>query len=124
VWLDTDEAAFLAKARNHLHLPLLALWTDQRQGDLLRLPWFSLRRQVHQAVTIKDRRASQGCTEAEIATLTGHSLRNVRAILDAHYLHHDPALAESAIKKLETRTKSQTVFQTVPECSGSEGQKV
>ena len=35
-----DEAAFLARAPAHLHLPLLlALWTGQRQGDLLRLPW-------------------------------------------------------------------------------------
>jgi hypothetical protein len=29
-------------------------------------------------------------------------LRDVRSILDAHYLHRDPALAESAIKKLES----------------------
>ena len=28
-------------------------------------------------------------------------LRDVRSILDAHYLHRDPALAESAIRKLE-----------------------
>jgi len=28
------------------------------------------------------------------------------AILDAHYLHRDPALAESAIRKLEKRTES------------------
>jgi hypothetical protein len=28
------------------------------------------------------------------------------AILDAHYLHRDPALAESAIRKLEKGTKS------------------
>lgn len=40
VWTDPDEAAFLATAPKHLHLPiLLALWTGQRQGDLLRLPW-------------------------------------------------------------------------------------
>jgi hypothetical protein len=46
-------------------------------------------------------------TEAlEIATITGHSLRSVRAILDTHYLARDPALGESAIRKLETRTKS------------------
>ena len=42
-----------------------------------------------------------GCTEAEIATLTAHSLRDVRAILDSHDLNRDPALAESAIRKLE-----------------------
>ena len=40
IWTTTDEAAFLERAPPHLHLPLLlALWTGQRQGDLLRLPW-------------------------------------------------------------------------------------
>ena len=40
IWTAADEAAFLARAPAHLHLPLLlALWTGQRQGDLLRLPW-------------------------------------------------------------------------------------
>jgi hypothetical protein len=42
-----------------------------------------------------------GCTEAEIASITGHSLRDVRSILDAHYLHRDPELARAAIHKLE-----------------------
>jgi hypothetical protein len=50
------------------------------------------------------RLAIAGATEPEIATITGHSLRSVRAILDAHYLARDPALAESAIRKLERRT--------------------
>ena len=35
------------------------------------------------------------------ATITGHSLRDVRSILDANYLHRDPMLAETAIRKLE-----------------------
>src|SRR6516162_758985 len=40
VWSVEDEAAFLEHAPAHFHLPLLlALWTGQRQGDLLRLPW-------------------------------------------------------------------------------------
>jgi integrase len=40
IWTSADETAFLAGAPQHLHLPLLlALWTGQRQGDLLRLPW-------------------------------------------------------------------------------------
>jgi integrase len=174
VWTHDDEAAFLKIAPAHLHLPLiLALWTGQRQGDLLRLPWCaydgarirlrqsktgsrisipvgsplkaaldsavkhgpmilttsderpwtsdgfraSWRKACAKAgivgVTFNDLRgtavtrlALAGCTEAEIATITGHSLRDVRSILDAHYLHRDPALADSAIKKLETRTNS------------------
>jgi hypothetical protein len=40
IWTGDDEAAFLKSAPAHLHLPLkLALWTGQRQGDLLCLPW-------------------------------------------------------------------------------------
>jgi hypothetical protein len=52
------------------------------------------------------RLALAGCTEAEIATITGLSLTSVRAILDKHYLARDPHLAESAIRKLERRTNS------------------
>ena len=41
--------------------------------------------------TAVTRLATTGCTTAEIASLTGHSLRDVNSILDAHYLHRDPA---------------------------------
>ena len=171
VWTSQDEAAFLTTAGSHLRLAfLLALWTGQRQGDLLRLPWSaydgiyirlrqsktgarvaipvgaplklaldetalgrtspiiltsteskpwtadgfrsSWRKACSSAgitgLTFHDLRgtavtrlAVAGCTEAEIAAITGHSLRDVAVILDAHYLHRDPALAESAIRKLE-----------------------
>jgi integrase len=174
IWTTDDEAAFLKSSPAHLHLPLLlALWTGQRQGDLLRLPWSayngthirlrqsktgcrvvipvgaplkaaldtiakrstiilttvegkpwspdgfrsSWRKACSRAgivgVTFNDLRgtavtrlALAECTEAEIATITGHSLRDVRSILDTHYLYRDAALAESAIKKLEKRTDS------------------
>ena len=169
VWSAADEALFLERAPAQLHLPLLlALWTGQRQGDLLRLPWSAYdgthirlrqgktgarvvipvgaRLKAALNATLKlsplilvkrdgkpwtsagfqtswcrackrvgligltyhdlrgtavTRLAIAGATEAEIATITGHSLRSVRAILDAHYLARDPALAESAIAKLE-----------------------
>jgi len=174
IWTAADEAAFLERAPTHLHLPLLlALWTGQRQGDLLRLPWSAydgthirLRQSKTGArvvipvgaplkaaldatpkrstiiltnsdgkpwtsdgfraswgkacmaagvvgVTYHDLRGTSvtrlalaECTEAEIATVTGLSLQSVRAILDAHYLSRDPALGESAIRKLEKRTKA------------------
>ena len=51
------------------------------------------------------RLAIAGATEPEIATITGHSLRDVRSILDSNYLNRDPALGESAIAKLEARTR-------------------
>jgi integrase len=51
--------------------------------------------------TAVTRLAQVGCTEAEIAAITGHSLRDVRSILDAHYLYRDPELARAAIHKLE-----------------------
>ena len=54
--------------------------------------------------TAVSRLAKAGCSSPQIATLTGHSLRDVNAILDSHYLHRDPTMAEDAIRKLETRT--------------------
>jgi integrase len=174
IWTVDDETNFLAKAPEHLHLPLLlALWTGQRQGDLLRLPWSaydgtrirlqqsktgarvvipigaplkaaldsatkhstviltstdkrpwapggfrsSWRKACAEAgvvgVTFHDLRGTAvtrlalvSCTEAEIATITGLSLHQVRSILDANYLHRDPALAESAFRILERGTKT------------------
>lgn len=174
VWASDDESAFMALAPAHLHLALqLALWTGQRQGDLLRLEWpaydgtkIRLKQSKTGArvvipvgaplkimldaienrtgtilknldgeawtsdgfrtswrkariksgvsgLTFNDLRgtavtrlALAECTEAEIATITGHSLRDVRSILDAHYLNRDPKLAESAIRKLENKQKS------------------
>ena len=41
-----------------------------------------------------------GCTEAEIATITGHSLQTVRDILDRHYFSRSDTLARSAGAKL------------------------
>jgi integrase len=174
IWTAEDEAAFLDRAPAHLHLPLmLALWTGQRQGDLLRLSWSAydgthirlrqgktgarvvvkvgapLKAALDAAVkrstiiltnsdnkpwtsdgfraswgkackaagvvgvtfndlrgTAVTRLALVGATEAEIATITGHSLRGVRAILDTHYLSRDPKLGDSAITKLERGTKT------------------
>jgi integrase len=174
IWTGQDEQAFLQHAPDHMHLPLLlGLWTGQRQGDLLRLPWsaydgtyirlrqskggvrvvirvgaplkaaldatprrspiilttlegkpwtpdgfrVSWRKACKRAgivgLTLHDLRgtavtrlALADATEAQIATITGHSMRSVRAILDTHYLARDPALGETAILKLERRTKS------------------
>ncbi|MGP0089887.1 MAG: tyrosine-type recombinase/integrase [Xanthobacteraceae bacterium] len=174
VWSTEDEAQFYSLAPAHLHLALmLALWTGQRQGDLLRLPWSSYdgkclrlrqrktRRRVTipvgaplkaaldatakrgpiilvtldgrpwtedgfrsswgkactkagvEGVTFHDLRGSAvtrlglvGCTEAEIAAITGLSLKDVSEILDAHYLSRDVRLAESAVRKLETGTEN------------------
>lgn len=179
VWSDADETAFHAKAPAHLRLALtLALWTGQRQGDLLRLKWAafdgetirlrqrktkvsvaipvgaplkaaleavkaeyqregksmpstilatergtqwtesgfraSWRKACIKAgvsgVTFHDLRgtavtrlAVAGATVPEIAAITGHSLKEVGTILDAHYMHRDPALGAAAIRKLEGR---------------------
>ncbi len=173
VWTDDEEARLLAVASPQISLAfLMAIWTGQRQGDLLRLTWTaydgarirlkqrktgarvvvpvaaplkaaldaaarcspliltqrngnpwteegfrsSWRKTVKRAGiegrtfhdvrgTAVTRLAMAGATEAEIATLTGHSLRDVRSILDANYLQRDPKLAEAAIQKLERRTK-------------------
>ena len=173
VWTEVDVASFLSAAGPELQLAMiLALWTGQRQGDLLRLPWSAYdgtkvqlqqgktgRRVVIPAgeplrlaldkitrrcpliltntfgrpwsadgfrtswgktcpkagirgLTFHDLRGSAvvrlalaDATVPQIATVTGHSLKDVEAILDAHYLGRDVALAEIAVTKLEARTK-------------------
>jgi integrase len=169
VWSEEDEAAFMREASTPLRLALmLALWTGQRQGDLLRLPWSAYNGSVIRlkqgktgarvtvpvgaplkaaldatrkrgplilmntrgvpwtangfsaswrkacaaarisGLTFHDLRGTAvlrlflaGCTVPEIATITGHSLRDVQVILDQNYFHRDVALAQSAITKLE-----------------------
>lgn len=175
VWSADDIREFCGVASVELQAALLlALWTGQRQGDLLRLTWknydgeyIRLRqskarggkgrrvtipvgkplklaldaalKQERKAVTILTnsrsvpwtedgfrtswgkafdkttledlhfhdlrgtavtRLALSGCTVPEIASITGHSMETVQAILDAHYLGGRVELAESAIKKL------------------------
>jgi integrase len=184
VWGLEEEAIFFARAPTILHLPyLLAVWTGQRQGDLIRLPWSSydgthirlkqskggrrvvikvaapLKAALDQAAKAKQgpiilasaagvpwtesafrcawsralkqagitgltfhdlrgtfvtRAALRGATEAEIATVTGHSLKDVRSILDANYLDRDQRLGEGAIRKLETGTSLQNGPQNAP----------
>ncbi|MGY3469251.1 integrase [Bradyrhizobium sp. LM6.11] len=151
---------------------VLALWSGQRQGDLLRLPWSAYEspyirlrqskggrrvampaggplralldttesrgpliltntlgrpwtsdgfrtswakaceRAGIEGLTFHDLRgtavvrlAIAGASVPQIAAVTGHSLKDVEAILDAHYLGRDIQLAEAAVLKLEARTK-------------------
>ena len=56
--------------------------------------------------------ALAGCTVPEIATITGHSIRDVQSILDSNYFHRDVALAESGIRKLERFVKSSQPIET------------
>jgi integrase len=107
--------AALDYAAKTKHGPIILTSTDKRPwtSDGFRTSW---RKACKKAgivgVTFHDLRgtavtrlALAGCTEAEIATITGHSLQDVRSILDDHNLNRDPALAESAIRKLERGTK-------------------
>ena len=79
VWSDADEAAFKRVASPQLRFAMLvALWTGQRQGDLLRLSWSAYDEFAHPSAAEQDRRprghpcrrAAQGgarCDQADIA---------------------------------------------------------
>ena len=169
IWSDEQIDAFRVCASREINLAMmLALWTGQRQGDLLKLTWASYdgfefkltqgkgRVQVQIPVgaplkklldatrrvspvilvnqsgvpwtadgfrtswgktakragvidrTFHDLRgttvtklALAGCTVPEIASITGHSMMQVKSILEKHYLARDPQLARGAIAKLE-----------------------
>lgn len=183
VWSEADIARVLSAANREMELViLLALWTGQRQGDLLALPWSAYdgttiklrqskrgrpvavragdplrhmldrtekrstviltntrgrpwtsdgfrtswgklcKRAKISGLTFNDLRGSAvtrlalaGASVPEIASVTGHSLADVAAILDRHYLGERPALAEQAIRKLERRTKISNRLQTAPD---------
>jgi len=169
IWTEDDVRRMLALHRPEISAALLlALWTGQRQGDLLKAAWtnydgaalrvkqgktkarvavplaMSIRTMLEgmpkKAVTILTntrgkpwtsdgfrtswgkackeagivgltfhdlrgtavtRLALSGCSTAQIASITGHSLKDVESILDAHYLGSKIELAEQAILKLE-----------------------
>jgi integrase len=173
IWTADNIESFCAKASPQLQFALLvALWTGQRQGDLLRLTWSAydgtyirlrqskgnrrvtipvskrlkvaldnakeagrtatnvlcnsrgepwtkagfraswrkayIKAQLPHELHFHDLRgtavtrlALSGCTVPEIASITGHSLKDVEAILEAHYLGGRIQLAEAAIEKLE-----------------------
>ena len=174
IWTEQDIAAVLSVASSEIQLALiLAFWTGQRQGDLLRLPWSAYDGTHHSPSAVKDRparrdargRAAEGPARRHRAPrpvdpdqharppmdvrrlsdvvgkglrprrhraasrfttcaarrwfawrsparrcrrsrpFTGHTLKDVEAILDAHYLGRDIQLAEAAVLKLEARTK-------------------
>ena len=56
--------------------------------------------------TAVTRLAEAGCEVPEIATTTGHSLADVEATLDAHYLGRTTKLAVSAVAKLERAARA------------------
>ena len=172
IWTPEHIRKFLAVGSDELRFALvLALWTGQRQGDLIRLTWSQYdgthirlmqgKRKARVAVpvgavlkaaldarrpakpqgcillntrgaawtgdgfrtswgkavtnaalddgvrfndlrgTAVTRLALAGCTVPEIAALTGHSLKDVERILQAHYLGGKFELAEQAMTKLE-----------------------
>lgn len=185
IWSAEDLRAFLAVAPEQLRVVMLAaLWTGQRQGDLLKLTWHQYDGQflrLKQGKTGKrvripvsgllkgvlddlrarlpsdekvagrillnsrgkawtedglrtswakayeraglpsgeedklhfhdlrgtavTRLALAGCSTSEIASFTGHSLKDVEALLDAHYLGGRFELAEQAMDKLEARER-------------------
>jgi hypothetical protein len=60
--------------------------------------------------TAVTRLALAGCTVPEIASITGHSLQDVEAILKAHYLGGQVELAEQAIIKLNAKYADENKF--------------
>ncbi|MEM6538382.1 MAG: hypothetical protein AAF668_11710 [Pseudomonadota bacterium] len=56
--------------------------------------------------TAVTRPASVGCSIPQIGSITGHSINQISAILEKHYLSHDQAPAEEGIRKFETGIKT------------------
>jgi integrase len=175
IWTEGDLAKLFASAPERITIAaLLALWSGQRETDLLRLRWTAydgthirlrqgksgrrlkipvgkplrdkldamprvgetiltnsyrqtwtgdgfrtswgkaLKTAAVEDLTFHDLRGSAvtrlaiaGCSVPEIASITGHSLKDVEDILDKHYLSRDQQLAENAIRKMEREAEKQ-----------------
>lgn len=197
IWREKDEERFLAKGPVYFHLAfILAIWTGQREGDLVALKWSQYdgeylyieqikgrlgreRRKVEVYVgkvakawldatklergikpededstyillnsrgepwahpgsfatgfsqvtdgigilglTFHDLRRTAvtrlfraGNTAAQIATITGHSLKTVDAILDKHYFHRDRQISKEAQQRREEYENRPTALPTEP----------
>lgn len=66
--------------------------------------------------TAVTRLAIAGCTAAEIGAITGHSMRDVAQILDAHYLGGKEQLARRAIEKLEANSNKSQLYTAARSC--------
>lgn len=188
VWSPAEMAKFLSVASQPLQMAMLmALWTGQRQGDLLKLTWHAYDGQFIRlkqsktgkrvripvsgilksvldglkatgmgngrilrntrgkdwtedgfrtswgkaylkaglpedgdSLTFHDLRgtavtrlALAGCSTSQIASFTGHSLKDVEALLDAHYLGGRFELAEQAMSLLEAHQSALQISNTV-----------
>jgi integrase len=92
VWSAEIEAAFYAKAPAHLHLALaLALWTGQRQGDLLALTWGAYDGKVLRLVQRKTIRKKGGHAGTRVIIPVGAPLK---ARLEALRDERRPAAGE------------------------------
>jgi integrase len=178
IWSDAQIDTFRSRAQKEINLAImLALWTGQRQGDLLRLTWAAydgaelkltqgkgnvpvqipvggplkklldetprlspvmlvnssgipwtedgFRTMWHKTAkragivdrTFHDLRgtavtklAVAGCNPVQIASITGHSFKQVTSILERHYLARDPRVAREAINLLEAYEARQKRF--------------
>ena len=91
IWTVDDEAAFLGSAPKHLCLPLLlALWTGQRQGDLLRLPWSAYDGRVIRLWQSKKKRASSYRSERHSERSSTPPLGSARSFSPARTTSRGP----------------------------------
>ncbi len=207
IWTDAHEAAFLAEASPQMRMAfILAIWTGQRQGDVLALKWAAydgthvrlrqgktgrsvivkvgaplrtllgvtlverhaqkvgkdtttvadLRAMHGSSIVLNDegepftssgfrcsfrrtqarakvkgltfhdirgttatRLAEMGSTDIEIASVTGHSISDVKSILDSHYLSRTQRLGDNAIDRLERRVLPTAAQLPTPNLDGS-----
>ena len=89
VWTEDGFRASWSKARNAAGITGLT-FNDLRGTTVTRL-------------------AMAGCSIPQIASVTGHSLKQVHAILDAHYLKREESMAVDAVRKREWHETAQKI---------------
>jgi integrase len=112
VWSDDDESSLLAVANPQMALAIkLALWTGQRQGDLLRLTWKAYDGHFIRLRPIEDRRSGDHSRRDTTEGSSGHDTPSV----PVHRLNR----ARDSTGRIQLVQAQAAVKNVSPHCDGA-----
>ena len=100
IWSDEQIASFLALAPRHLsRAMLLALWTGQRQSDLLSLRWSDYDGEY---IMLQQQKMGRGRAGRHVKVLVSQELREVLSEIEAEQIYRSNLSGDKQVDRPET----------------------
>lgn len=100
IWSDEQVAAFLALAPRHMSRALLlALWTGQRQSDLLSLKWSDYDGEY---IRLQQQKMGRGRAGRHVKVLVSRELREVLSEIEAEQIYRSQLPGSKRVDRPET----------------------